>query len=116
MILRILAQQSPDSEVWLKRHGRLKFRGLKYEFGKDQGFIWKIAGALVIMICNLEGVEGLKCKIWWARADSWIEFENRGLNEKSIEGFGWQVNIGKPKDLFAKWLEFRIYHRIVFAL
>jgi hypothetical protein len=34
MILRILAQESLDSELRLKRYGRKKFGGLKLEFGK----------------------------------------------------------------------------------
>jgi hypothetical protein len=34
MILRILAQESPDSELRLKRYRRKKFGGLKLEFGK----------------------------------------------------------------------------------
>jgi hypothetical protein len=34
MILRILVQELPDSELWLKRYGRKKFGGLKLEFGK----------------------------------------------------------------------------------
>jgi hypothetical protein len=34
MILRILAQESPDSKLRLKRYGRKKFEGLKLKFGK----------------------------------------------------------------------------------
>jgi hypothetical protein len=34
MILRILGQESPDLELWLKGYGQKKFRGLKLEFGK----------------------------------------------------------------------------------
>jgi hypothetical protein len=37
--------------------------GLKYEFGKFQALIHKIAGALVKWICNLEKLEGFMCKI-----------------------------------------------------
>jgi hypothetical protein len=33
MILQILAQESPDSELRLKIYGEKKFRGAKYEFG-----------------------------------------------------------------------------------
>jgi hypothetical protein len=43
----------------------LEFRkslGLKYEFEKVQGFILKIAGALVKRINNLEGVQGSRYK------------------------------------------------------
>jgi hypothetical protein len=38
MILRILSQESPASELQLKRYG---------DFGKFQGLIWKIARAHV---------------------------------------------------------------------
>jgi hypothetical protein len=34
MILRILAQESPNLELRLKRYGQKKFGGLKLEFGK----------------------------------------------------------------------------------
>jgi hypothetical protein len=34
MILRMLAQESPDSELRLKRYGEKKLWGLKYEFEK----------------------------------------------------------------------------------
>jgi hypothetical protein len=41
VIPRILAQESLDSELRLKRYGRKKFGGLKYEFERFQGYIWK---------------------------------------------------------------------------
>jgi hypothetical protein len=44
VILRILAQESSGSELQLKRSEGLLFQGLKYEFGKLWGLIWKTAG------------------------------------------------------------------------
>jgi hypothetical protein len=43
--------------------------GLKYEFGKCWGHIWKIAGALVKGICSLEQEKGFMCKIEWPWAE-----------------------------------------------
>jgi hypothetical protein len=37
--MRILAQESPNSELQLKRDGEKKLWGLKYEFGKVRVFI-----------------------------------------------------------------------------
>jgi hypothetical protein len=34
VILKILVQESPDSELRLKRYGQKNFGELKYEFGK----------------------------------------------------------------------------------
>jgi hypothetical protein len=42
--MRILAQESPDSELRLKRYEGLKFGGLKYEFWKSLELIWKMEG------------------------------------------------------------------------
>jgi hypothetical protein len=61
--MRILAQESPDSELLFKRYEGKKFGGLKYEFRRLWGLIWKVAGALVNWGCNLEKGGGLKCKI-----------------------------------------------------
>jgi hypothetical protein len=69
VILIIFAQEPPDSELWLKRYRGKKFGVLKYEFGKVYGLIWKIPGALVKMICNLVGVEGLNYKIGGLRIE-----------------------------------------------
>jgi hypothetical protein len=44
MILRILAQKSPDSELRLKRYGVLKFRGLYMNLEGSVGFIRKLPG------------------------------------------------------------------------
>jgi hypothetical protein len=49
----------------LKRHGRKKFYGLNQDFGKFQGLLWKIPGALVNWIQNLEKREGSMCKFGW---------------------------------------------------
>jgi hypothetical protein len=47
VILRILAQESLDMELWLKRYGGKKFWGVNWHFRKFQGFISKIVGVLV---------------------------------------------------------------------
>jgi hypothetical protein len=44
MILRILAQESPDSELWLKRYGVLKFRGRYMNLEGSMGFFRKLPG------------------------------------------------------------------------
>jgi hypothetical protein len=44
MILRILAQESPDSELRLKRYGVLKFRGLYMNLEGSMGFFRKLPG------------------------------------------------------------------------
>jgi hypothetical protein len=69
MILRILAQESPDSELRLKRYGVLKLRGLYMNLEGSMGFFRKLPGALVNRICNLERVEGFMCKIGGLAAD-----------------------------------------------
>jgi hypothetical protein len=45
-------------KIWRKEVWRARL-----EFWKLYGLICKILGALVKRICNLEGVDGLKCKI-----------------------------------------------------
>jgi hypothetical protein len=82
VILRILVQESPDSELRWKRYEGLKFGGLKYEFGKVQELLWKIAGALVERICNLEQWEGLKCKNGGMRDYLRIDFKSQGPDWK----------------------------------
>jgi hypothetical protein len=44
MILRILAQESLDSELQLKRYGVLKFRGLYMNLEGSIGFYRKLPG------------------------------------------------------------------------
>jgi hypothetical protein len=75
--MRILAQESPGSELRLKRYGGRKFGGLKYEFRKLWGFICKILGALVKSICKLKKMEGLNYK-----TGGLIEFKSASLNCK----------------------------------
>jgi hypothetical protein len=53
VILRILAQESPDSELRLKRYGRKKFRGQNWNFGSLQVYIGEYR------MCG-----GLLCKKW----------------------------------------------------
>jgi hypothetical protein len=78
VILKILAQESPDSELQLKRYEGLKFQGPKLEFGKLWGLICKISGALVKRICILVEVEGCMCRIGGARANLQIDSEIQG--------------------------------------
>jgi hypothetical protein len=42
VILRILAKESPDSELRLKRYGSLKFQGPTCDFGKWLGLYLEI--------------------------------------------------------------------------
>jgi hypothetical protein len=42
VILEILAQESVDSKLRLKRYEENKFRGLKYEFWEDLGVYLEI--------------------------------------------------------------------------
>jgi hypothetical protein len=44
MILRILGQESPDSELQLKRYEILKFRGLYMNLEGSMGFFRKLPG------------------------------------------------------------------------
>jgi hypothetical protein len=44
MILRILAQESPNSELRLKRYGVFKFRGLYMNLEGSMGFFRKLPG------------------------------------------------------------------------
>jgi hypothetical protein len=54
VILRILAQESPDSKLQLKRYGRKKLWRPNLDFGRLYGLLWKIPVALVHWIQNLE--------------------------------------------------------------
>jgi hypothetical protein len=49
VILRILAQESPDSELQLERYERKKFRKQNWNFGSLQGYIgeYRICGGLL---------------------------------------------------------------------
>jgi hypothetical protein len=78
VILKILAQKSPDSKLRLKRYADLKFRGQKYEFGSMWGLIWKMAGALVNWNCNLEQMDDINYKIGGLGVELQIEFESQG--------------------------------------
>jgi hypothetical protein len=41
VITRILAQESPNSELQLKRYGQKNFGGQNWKSGNIQGYIWK---------------------------------------------------------------------------
>jgi hypothetical protein len=71
---RIIWFRVTIEKIWRKEVQRPKLEfwkplGLKYEFGKCWGPIWKIPGALVKRICNLEQGEGFMCKIEWSWAN-----------------------------------------------
>jgi hypothetical protein len=44
MILRILAQESPDSELRLKRYGEKKLSGLNMNLGRFEGLFQRFQG------------------------------------------------------------------------
>jgi hypothetical protein len=44
VILRILAQESPESELRLKRNGGLKFGGQNWNFDKLRGLFVRLQG------------------------------------------------------------------------
>jgi hypothetical protein len=49
VILRMLAQESPDSELQLKRYEGKKFEGQNWNFGRLQGYIgeYRMCGGLL---------------------------------------------------------------------
>jgi hypothetical protein len=95
MILRVLAQESPDSELRLERCGRKKFWGLNLDFERFKGLLWKISGALVNWILNLEHGEGSMCKIEGQWTDLQLEFKFQGPSCKVCKGIGLQVSNGR---------------------
>jgi hypothetical protein len=69
VILRILAQESLDLELWLKRYGILKFRGYFVDFSEARDLfeiIFQIPGAFM-KICalrvDIQEVQGPFCKV-----------------------------------------------------
>jgi hypothetical protein len=56
--MRSVAQESPDSELWLKRYGGKKFRGLNQNFGKIHWHIWKYRKFGGIL-CKFGGPRGI---------------------------------------------------------
>jgi hypothetical protein len=63
VILRILTQESPDLELWLKRYEGSKFRGQNWNFGKAQRYICEYTELMVDCNVILGKMEGLLCKI-----------------------------------------------------
>jgi hypothetical protein len=67
MILRMLAQESPDSELRLKKYGVLKFRGLYINLEGSMGFFR-----------NLPGLWRIEYAIWREPRGLCVKLEARG--------------------------------------